>query len=99
MRRLYIAGPMTGYPGLNFPAFSQAAFGLRAAGFEVVNPAELNPPGLTWEQCMRTDLAQLVTCQGVAVLPDWDRSRGATLEVHVAQQLAMPVRRVAEWLF
>ncbi|MBP7610130.1 MAG: DUF4406 domain-containing protein, partial [Steroidobacteraceae bacterium] len=32
---------MSGRPDLNFPAFTAAATQLRAAGFEVVNPAEL----------------------------------------------------------
>lgn len=42
-RRIYDSGPMTGLPGLNFPAFDAAAKQLRAAGYDVVNPAELNP--------------------------------------------------------
>ena len=40
---IYIAGPMTGRPDLNFPAFHAAATTLRDAGFDVVNPAEINP--------------------------------------------------------
>lgn len=39
-KSIYIAGPMTGYPELNFPAFHAAAARLREAGWEVHNPAE-----------------------------------------------------------
>jgi hypothetical protein len=40
MTRAYIAGPMTGLPEFNFPAFHAAAASLRARGFEVENPAQ-----------------------------------------------------------
>jgi hypothetical protein len=88
--RAYISGAMTGRPNLNFPAFHAAAARLRAQGYDVVNPAELNPdPNATWEQCMRVDLAALVTCDEIHMLPQWQDSRGAKLELHVATALGM----------
>lgn len=40
----YIAGPMSGIPRFNIPAFDAAAADLRAAGFNIVSPAELDDP-------------------------------------------------------
>lgn len=39
-RRIYLAGPMQGYPEFNFPRFNAVARALRASGHEVFNPAD-----------------------------------------------------------
>lgn len=38
-KQIYIAGPMTGYPEFNFPAFFAAQKRLEAQGWQVWNPA------------------------------------------------------------
>lgn len=92
MKRIYVAGPMTGLPDLNFPAFNAEAARLRAAGWEVLNPAEINPDHtMAWAECMRRDIAVLVTCDAVQLLPNWRASRGATLEHHVARELGLEI--------
>lgn len=40
MKSVYIAGPMTGYPEFNFPAFFRAQERLEAEGWKVWNPAK-----------------------------------------------------------
>lgn len=91
-RRIYVAGPMTGLPQLNFPAFHAAAAHLRTYGYEVVNPAEINPDhSMSWEDCMRKDIAELVTCAAIYLLPGWERSKGASLEHHVAERLGLHI--------
>lgn len=88
--RVYLAGPMTGLPDLNFPAFHAEAARLRQLGYEVVNPAELNPDhGKSWEDCMRVDIPALLTFGTIALLPGWVDSRGASLEAYIAEKLGM----------
>lgn len=99
MTTLYIAGPMTGYPDLNFPAFEAAARELRAAGYTVISPAEVNPDHtMPWVTCMKRDIKALVDCDGVATLPHWKESRGATLEVSIATALSMAADPVGWWI-
>ena len=111
MIRLYLAGPMTGLPDLNFPAFHSEAARLRALGYDVVNPAEINggadelvvcakmtPAELKahWRKCMRADIKQLMDCDGIALLPGWERSKGACLEKYNAVELGMIVELAEE---
>lgn len=95
--RCYVAGPMTGIPRLNFPAFHAAANRLRAAGINAVNPAEINTdPTASWVDCMRADLKQLVDCDAILLLPGWEASRGATLEHTVAAALGLRIFQTPE---
>lgn len=101
MTTVYIAGPMTGYPLYNFPAFRNAARYLRQAGFTVVSPAELdeqmdgfNPvtdEAKSGRHYMSRDLPALLMCDEVAVMGDWKKSKHTCLEVTVALTCDVPV--------
>jgi len=77
----YVAGPMTGYPDWNQPAFMDMAARLRAVGHQVINPAELHEASseVPWDWYLRRDLAELVKCSQVVMLQGWERSKGARL--------------------
>lgn len=94
---LYVAGPMTGYPECNYPAFNEAADRLRGAGYHVVNPASFGN-GRHYVDFIREDLRMLLDCHGVATLDGWWESVGARNEAQVAGILKMPVRPLTEWL-
>lgn len=98
MTSLYLSGPMTGYPEFNRLAFREAEGWLTDAGHDVLSPVDAAPHGTTWSDYLRADLALLLRAEAVAVLPDWEASRGACLEVHVAQALGMTVLPVERWL-
>ena len=88
-------------PEFNFPAFLEAADELRAAGHEVVSPAEhdlsggFDPTGSdeNFDLCaaFRWDLEQVQSVEMVVVLPGWEKSKGASTEVAVAEVIGTPV--------
>lgn len=99
---VYLSGPIS----LNGKASQQAmgeAIGrfahyaemLRADGYEVVNPCEIDAQE-SWEAYMRAHIPSVCRASKVAVLPDWQLSRGSTLEVFVATQLGIEVVPVEE---
>lgn len=97
--KLYLSGPMTGYPHHNRPAFQAAAACLVAAGYDVVNPAE-------WEECkgwrhedyMRRDLPFVFGCDGVAVMTDAECSRGAREEIRLGRAIGLDILPVHVWI-
>lgn len=96
--RLYLAGPITGIANYQ-QTFRAAQVSLEAAGHQVLNPADIGErDGWTWADYMRACLPLVCAADGVATLPGWHRSRGALLEVEVAQRLGMVVQTVPLWI-
>ena len=59
------------------------------------SPAEIQEAGI-WELCLRLDLRELTTCDAIALMPGWEGSKGAHLELHVAHRLGMEVMHLTE---
>lgn len=105
--KVYIAGPMSGIPDFNRPAFEAAADRLRSHAFDPVSPVELDDaegfdpeafdgdtvPADLYRRFLLRDLVAILEheCDGVVVLPGWEQSRGAALEVHVARSVDIPI--------
>jgi hypothetical protein len=99
MKRIYISGPMTGLPEFNFPAFHAAAATLRNSGHEAVNPAEINAEtGGDWHYYLKADIKALCDCNALALLPGWQNSKGAHLELHIAHRLGLEIGTVDEFV-
>lgn len=74
----------------NYPAFAAAAAHLRSLGYHVESPHEPGQvEGWGWADYMRRGLAQLLTCDTIALLPNWHTSRGAMIELRLAEDLGM----------
>lgn len=96
-KRIYISGPMSGLPRLNFPAFNIAAVRLRNLRWEVVNPVEINSdPEAHWLHCIADDLRAMEGCTAICMLPGWEASFGARIERLAAEKLGLEIFDVAD---
>lgn len=106
--KLYLAGPMRDYPEFNFPTFNRVAAALRAAGYEVFNPAEkgLEKHAEAGQESLafRRAVFALDTrwiCEhadGIALLADYTNSKGAIAEDALAAAIGLPSRHWASWI-
>lgn len=94
--KIYLSGPMTGLPDLNYPAFNRATKILRSLGYEVYNPAEweeTNNKGVFNHLLAFEDYCSYIvrSAHMLVVLPAWEDSVGATGEVFLAHAVQKPV--------
>jgi hypothetical protein len=93
---VYISGPITGIENANKEAFSIMTDYVQSLGYEVINPRALDIPEGTreediWKVMMRLSLQGLLESNSVVVLPGWEHSYGANMEVDIADELDMPI--------
>ncbi|EFZ5528669.1 DUF4406 domain-containing protein [Shigella sonnei] len=79
MKKIYIAGPMTGMPALNRPAFDSYALEVKKSGNIPLNPAVF-PDGLKHEEYMDMCYPMVKIADEVHLLPGWKQSKGAKME-------------------
>lgn len=93
----YIAGPMSGIPNQNYPAFEHACKVLRDMGMDVRSPHETvnhpdQPDADAWRALLRKDVGTLLECGGIVLLPGWQKSVGARFELQVALTLGLEIK-------
>jgi len=86
---VYISGPISGVPQY-WEAFERAEDDLTAAGFIPLSPSRL-PKGMTAEQYMRINFAQIDSADAVLALPGSLDSVGALLESAYCRYIGKPV--------
>jgi len=93
---IYISGKITDisreHELLNMTLFNIVEEKLKAQGYEVFNPASLEVEGGTWEYYLSRDLLWIVQNKpDLYLLANWQESKGARLEVAMAELLGLRV--------
>ena len=88
--KIYLAGPMKGYPESNYPLFNRVAAELRSAGHEVYNPAEFPHDGPQETFPLRKAFAAYSKficeeAEAIFLLPGWEKSLGVSAELALAR--------------
>jgi hypothetical protein len=102
--KVYISGPMTGFPEYNFPAFLDAEAQLRDLDHEVLSPARYSlelgfdpqfslesQPEFSRRECLRWCVSAVLDSERVVTLLGWEYSLGARAEVTIAQAAGIMV--------
>lgn len=96
MTGVYLSGPMRGLPLDNWPAFLDASEQLRAAGYDVLSPAEHTmamgydprvmprPDTFDLRAALRWDCDAVLRSDAVVVMDGWEQSLGCAAETALA---------------
>ena len=106
-KRVYIAGPMSGYPGLNFYKFDNTRDALRTQGYDVISPADItrriwkdkygtdfDPNGEhdgEYGDYLLADLEELSRCDAIYLMPGWRDSKGVAAELAFAKCMGLEI--------
>lgn len=101
--KLYIAGPIANIHNGNREKFQEASLFVKNLGFETVVPFDIPPVEHPGELCpigpiagehtapcyIKSDLIEMLKCDGVVFIPGWEYASGAMLEFQVAKGCGM----------
>lgn len=101
MRKIYVAGPMSGMPDYNRRTFQIAWNYLTMKGHLPVSPHFLEAPvevdsrarlgpEVLYRHVLPLDIFALSTTEAVIALPGWEVSKGCGFEEHAASLMGIP---------
>jgi len=97
MKKIYICGKVSGDPDYD-KKFLKEENRLYSHGYEPINPAAFISRKAEWSDAMRTAIRTMLLCDGISLLPDWKKSKGAKIEVRLARELGIEVRDNNKWV-
>lgn len=91
MKKIYIAGKVTGLPIEDVRLkFAAAQKEIEKQGFIAVNPMLIvKNPDTPWDKAMKMCIAELLKCDAALFLKDWSLSKGAILEHKIASDVGI----------
>jgi hypothetical protein len=89
MKKIYICGKITGMEwGAARAKFEEIEKSLKKEWI-VINPIKVCKTEWAWEQCMIEDFSQILICDAIFIMNNWQDSKGAKIEIAVAKELGI----------
>lgn len=91
--KVYISGQISGLPRAQVvESFETVENLLILSGMEVISPVRNGLPAeAPWEDHMIVDIANLMACDSVYLLRNWENSRGARIEYNIAREMGKKI--------
>ena len=99
-KKVFLSGPMTGYPGYNFQRFNLAEKQLADAGIECVNPVHICKKykeehvladKAVFDKMIAEEQEAERECDAILLLDGWQMSKGVRLELKIALEMDMQI--------
>lgn len=89
---IYISGQITENPNYRDDFFEAEAW-LTEQGYDVINPSNLDLiiPSLTYEQYMSIDYKLIELADGIFMMHNWQKSKGACAELCFAKSIGKKI--------
>ncbi|MDR0443238.1 MAG: DUF4406 domain-containing protein [Treponema sp.] len=100
MKSIYLCGPVSGRTiketaGHFLSVEETIRRAMKNSGRSIIyvisNPLRFCSPDSDWRKAMRDCVRELADCGGIALLQGWQKSKGAAIELKLAQDLHIPV--------
>ena len=99
-KKVFLSGPMTGYPGYNFQKFNTVEKELIDAGIECVNPVHICKKykeehvladKTIFDKMIAEEQEAERGCDAILLLDGWQMSKGVRLELKTALEMDMQI--------
>lgn len=90
-KKIYIAGKITGLPlAIAQEKFKEAQKHWESFGYKVINPMELtHEHDRSWNSYMKECIKNLMECDLIFTLENWENSKGALIEESIASKVGI----------
>lgn len=97
-KKVYIAGKVTGVKrDIAESKFNNASKICIKLGLDPVSPLDIVPSSADWKMAMKICITELLKCDAIYVMSDYEDSPGAMMEYQIAKTLGLQIINIEEY--
>jgi len=91
-QKIYLSGKISGLPICEAIKNFESAENQLKGFADIVNPMRLrHDHDKSWQSYMKEDIKALMNCDAIAMLPNFNKSKGALIELNLAKSLGFEI--------